>query len=134
MIESIPRVWRERKYKYRLIGSKCKRCGKIFYPPRKVCLKCGSRELEEVFLARRGKVLSYTVIRSPPTSFIPYKPYIVALIQLDDGTKIFSQLTDVEPEEVKTGMKVEAVFRKYKEQSESGIIEYGIKFIPVIEE
>jgi len=131
MVESIPRIWRERKYKYRLIGSKCSDCGKIFYPPRTVCLKCGSRNLVEVALARTGRVFSYTVIRSPPSEFTLYKPYIVALIELDDGARILSQLTDVEPEDVKIGMRVKAVFRRYKEQSESGVIEYGIKFTPL---
>lgn len=130
-VESVPRYWRERRYRYRLIGSECKECGKRYYPPRKVCLSCGSRELTEVKLVETGRVLSYTVIRVPPREFQEYAPYIIALIELDDGTKLLSQLTDVSPEEIRTGIRVIATFRKVKEQSEDGIIEYGIKFKPI---
>jgi len=72
------------------------------------------------------------VIRTPPRDFLEYSPFIVALIELEDGTRVLSQLTDVEPDEVSTGMAVEAVFRRYKEQGKEGIIEYGIKFRPLI--
>ena len=130
-IESIPRYWRERRYRYRLIGSECKICGKRYYPPRKVCLKCGSRELTEVQLAETGKVISYTVVRVPSKEFKGLEPYIVALIELDDGTRLIAQLTDVSPEEVRTGIRVTATFRKIRERSEDGIIEYGIKFKPI---
>ena len=129
---SVPRSWRERIVKYRLIGSKCSECGKTSYPPRNICPYCGSRRQEKVDLPRRGKVLSYTVIRTPPRDFLEYSPFIVALIELEDGTRVLSQLTDVEPDEVSTGMAVEAVFRRYKEQGKEGIIEYGIKFRPLI--
>ena len=128
---SVPRVWRERIPKYRLTGSKCGKCGKTSYPPRKICPYCGSREVEVVPLPRRGKVLSFTVVRVPPRDYVKYSPFIVALIELDDGTRILSQLTDIDCEEVKSGMIVEAVFRRYREQGEDGIIEYGIKFKPI---
>ncbi len=129
---SVPRVWRERVVKYRLLGSKCIKCGKTTYPPRKVCPYCGSTELEEVSLPKKGRVLSYTVIRAPPKSYLKYSPYVVALVELEDGTRVLAQLTDIEPNEVKSGMVVEAVFRRYREQGEDGIIEYGIKFRPPI--
>jgi len=82
-------------------------------------------------LPETGRVLSYTVIRYAPRGFERQVPYVVALIELDNGTKLISQLTDVKPEDVKCGMRVEAVFRKLREQGPSGIIEYGIKFRPL---
>ncbi len=58
---------------------------------------------------------------------------MVALVELDDGVRILSQMVDVEPEEVKVGMRVEATFRRIREDGGSGIIEYGYKFRPSIE-
>ncbi|MCD6408836.1 MAG: OB-fold domain-containing protein, partial [Candidatus Verstraetearchaeota archaeon] len=49
-----------------------------------------------------------------------------------DGSSILSQLTDCSPEEVEIGMPVEAVFRKVREDGETGIIMYGLKFRPVL--
>jgi len=129
---SVSRVWRERIKKYRLIGGYCVKCGKRFYPVRSFCPKCGSNKIKEIILPRKGRVISYTIIRTPPAEFKMYAPYIVAIVELEDGTRILAQLTDIPINEVKIGMQVEAVFRRYREQGEEGIIEYGIKFRPVL--
>jgi hypothetical protein len=47
--------------------------------------------------------------------------------------RVLSQLVDVEPVKVETGMRVEAAFRRVKVDGDSGIIEYGYKFRPIIE-
>ncbi|MCK4438533.1 OB-fold domain-containing protein, partial [Candidatus Bathyarchaeota archaeon] len=65
--------------------------------------------------------------------FEKYKPYVVALIELEDGMRLLSQVVDVDPEEVQKGMRVEAVFRRVKEDGKAGIIQYGYKFRPVVE-
>ncbi len=127
---SVPRVWRERGIKYRLIGGRCNSCGKVFYPYRRFCPRCGSEDIRKVELPRQGRVLYFTVIRTPPLGFEKYAPYVVAIVELADGARVIAQLTDVDLSAVKEGIEVEAVFRKYREQGEDGIIEYGIKFRP----
>ncbi len=128
---SVSRVWRERIVKYRLIGGLCKDCGKRFYPPRPACPACGSENVEQVKLPEEGRLLYFTVIRSPPRDFGP-QPYIVGIVELKDGTRIITQIVDAAPESLKPGLELEAVFRKYREQGPDGIIEYGIKFRPKI--
>lgn len=71
-------------------------------------------------------------MNNAPVGFEKYSPYYVALIELDDGVILLSQLVDVTSEDVITGMRVEAIFRRIKEDGSSGIIEYGYKFRPVI--
>lgn len=130
---SVPSYWREIKYRYRLIGGMCAGCGAIFFPRRTVCPQCGSRDLKEKKLRESGNIVSWTVIRNPPTGYEKYAPYVVALIELDDGVRVLSQVVDVEAEEMESGMRVEATFRRIKEDGSSGIIEYGYKFRPIIE-
>jgi uncharacterized OB-fold protein len=130
---SVPRYWRETKYRYRLIGEMCTECGKIIFPRGAVCINCGSTELEDMNLHRTGSIVSWTVVRNPPASYRKYSPFVVALVELDDGVRILSQIVDVEPDEVETGMRVETAFRRVKEDGPSGIIEYGFKFRPIIE-
>jgi uncharacterized OB-fold protein len=130
---SVPKYWRERRYRYRLIGEACSDCGTLVFPRRAVCPKCGSRRLEEQRLSETGSVVTWTVIRSPPKEYGQFTPYIVALVELDDGVRVLSQLVDVDVEAVEPGMRVEAAFRRVKEDGDSGIIEYGFKFRPVIE-
>ncbi len=59
-------------------------------------------------------------------------PYVLGVVELNDGTIITVQLTDVDPSNVTIGMSLEAVFRKVCEDGDSGIIEYAIKFRPVL--
>ena len=111
----------------------CTECGAIFFPRRVVCPRCGCKDLEECKLGERGAIVSWTIIRNPPRDYEKYAPYVVALIELDDGVRLLSQVVDIEPDEMKTGMRVEATFRRVKEDGTSGIIEYGYKFRPIIE-
>jgi hypothetical protein len=128
---SAPRYWRESKYRYRLIGSKCSKCGAVYFPRRSLCVKCGNRKLEECKLSEKGKLLSFTVIRDDaPSGFERQTPYIVGLVELENGIKILTQIVDVFPEDLEAGMPVEMVFRKVKEGGVDGIIEYGFKFRP----
>ena len=59
-------------------------------------------------------------------------PYIVALIDLEEGPRITAQLTDVASDEVEIGMPVEMVIRKISEEGERGLIVYGYKFRPPV--
>lgn len=131
---SVPRYWRESKYLYKLIGSKCKECGKIHFPHRSMCRYCHSHSVENHRLSERGKVLTYTVIRSAPEGYEKMIPYAVGLIELEDGIRILSQVVDCDPQEITIGMPVELTFRKVKEGGQEGIIEYGYKFKPVFEQ
>ncbi len=130
--QSVPAHWRELPARYRLEGGRCKDCGHKTLPEEGVCPVCGSRNIERVALPRRGRVINYSVIWNAPRGYEYYTPYVVALIELEDGTRVFSQLTDVHPEEVKEGMEVEMVIRKTRVSGESGLIAYSYKFRPVL--
>ncbi len=129
---SVPRYWRNEVPRYRLEGEECAQCGAKYFPARPVC-KCGLTEFNKYKLAERGEVVTWTVISNAPIGFEKYVPYVVALIELEDGCKLLSQVVDIDPDEVVSGLKVEAVFRKIKEDGKEGIIHYGYKFRPIIE-
>ena len=78
--------------------------------------------------------LYFCAISSDPVLAICLGPlgpsFVIAIIELEEGPRITSQVVDCEPEIVKPGMKVKSVFRKLGEDSESGILHYGTKFIP----
>ncbi len=126
----LPRFWRKIKQRYNLIATKCENCGTYYYPPRNLCPKCRRKsKMVEVRLSGKGEVLSYSVVHDVPENMKEQKPYVVALIKLDEGPVITSQLV-CEPREVRRGMKVKAAFRRCGEEGEAGIIYYCTKFIP----
>ncbi|WP_457751145.1 Zn-ribbon domain-containing OB-fold protein [Thermococcus sp.] len=125
----VSRHWRHFREKYRLIGGRCEN-GHLMFPKREVCPVCGSRNVEEYEFSGRGKVLSWTIVRNPPSCFEYYKPYPLALVQLEEGPVVLAQLTDVDFDEIDFGMEVEMVTRKVREFDEDGIILYTYKFRP----
>ncbi len=130
---AIPRFWREIPSRYNLYGSKCGSCGTLDFPPRSVCPQCGRRSvgrMERVKLKGKGTVVSYTVIHEAPAQYEMMKPYVLAIIQLEEGCRLTSQVIDVDPAQVKVGMQVESAFRKLGQEGEAGIIHYGYKFRP----
>jgi uncharacterized OB-fold protein len=120
--------WRNRKLYTRLIGSRCKKCGTEYYPPVKVCKKCGSTEIEEKEMPKTGTIVSFTKLTEPPVDFKDYAPIYLAMIRLDNGILVLGQLADAESEEIKIGARVMATIRKWTEDGQSGIIYYGYKF------
>ncbi|MCS7112196.1 MAG: Zn-ribbon domain-containing OB-fold protein [Ignisphaera sp.] len=126
------RVWREKGSRYRLEGSKCKKCNRVFYPPKPSCPYCSHSETEKIDLPKRGRVISWTVEYVVPEGYREYAPIIIGLIELEDGTKVLAPIVDVDVDKVYEGMHVEAVLRKIFEDGNEGIIIYGIKFSPTI--
>lgn len=129
---SVPRYWREIPERTRFEGAMCKKCGHTAYPPRGRCDKCGGEEFVSYKLPERGKLLSFSVVRNPPKGFEKLAPFLLGIVELEDGTRVTSQITDAGIKEVSIGMPMEAVFRKISEDGDAGIIQYALKFRPVI--
>lgn len=124
-------LWRKISARYNLTGNECKNCGANYFPPRIVCKKCGrDMKMVEKTFKGTGEVLSFTTIRVPPDTFKDKAPYIVGVIQLDEGPKVEGHIIEAE-KKVEIGTKVKAVFRKMYVDGEEGLIYYHYKFEPV---
>lgn len=132
---SIPMYSRSTAQRYRLVGLKCAKCGKINFPPKAVCKYCrDSSTFEDVQLSGKGKVYTFTIVAGPgaPPEFRDQAAvqgeYPVAVVELAEGPRISAQLIDCKPENVRIGMEVEATVRRI--YVEEGVIRYGFKFRP----
>jgi len=126
------RYWREIPQRYRYEGARCKGGGKVWFPPRLICAECGKKDFEQVTLADRGKVATFTVIHVGPDEFRDAIPYPIAVVELDDGVMIQCQVADCGPDDIEIGMPVRIEFRKIVEEGEAGILCYGYKAVPEI--
>jgi hypothetical protein len=132
--KSLASYWRKMPQWYRLEGVKCVTCGESYFPSRSLCPTCrreGRFEMEK--FSGKGKVYSYTVVHAPPQGFELHRPYLLAIIELDEGPKLTAQIVDCKKEDIKIGMPVEMTFRKIRDSTEGGIIHYGYKFKPKTE-
>ena len=121
--------WRIRDRYYRLIGSKCEDCGDEFFPPVYRCKGCGSEHIKDKEMPKTGKILTYTILHEPLPGFEAQTPLYLAVVGLDNGTKILTQIVDSPDGSVKTGAKVRGTIRRAMVDGESGQIVYGYKFI-----
>lgn len=83
-------------------------------------------------LSGHGEVYTFSTMYNVPKGFEDQAPYTVAIIRLDEGPMVTAQLTDVNQDQVKIGMRVEMVTRKIKEEEPEGQIIYGYKFRPIL--
>jgi len=92
-----------------LVAQRCGDCGELAHPPRPMCPRCHSLRREIARLSGRGEVYSWIVPRHPaPIGFA--EPPVVALIQLDEGIRLVSNLIGVATDQVRNGMRVTVEF------------------------
>src|SRR4051812_18337240 len=85
----------------RLELSRCGACANVFHYPRPLCPRCGSWDVEKITSSGRGKVYSFTVVhRAPTPAFRPDAPYVLALVDTEEGARLFTSVRDVDPEAV----------------------------------
>ncbi|MFT6582647.1 MAG: putative OB-fold protein [Alphaproteobacteria bacterium] len=99
----------------KLMLPKCEDCGKAFFYPRIACPHCHSRNVGWTQASGKGKLYSFEIAyRSLNPAFKIEPPYVLAMIELEEGPRIMSNLINIEatPEAVKIDMPVEVVFEK----------------------
>jgi uncharacterized OB-fold protein len=75
------------------------------------CTECGSQALEWVVACGRGTVYSYTVARRPThPAFAERVPYVIAIVELDEGPRVTTNVVDCDPDAVRIGLPVELTF------------------------
>ena len=129
---SVPRFWRELDSRYNLVGSYCKITKTYHYPKLSFNPDAGRDSIGNMVdyqFNGTGTVVSSTVVHQAQSGYEMFGPYCMAIIELEEGPRLTSQVVDCDTDIVKPGMKVKSVFRKLGEDSESGILHYGTKFI-----
>ncbi len=150
---TVARFWREQPNRYNLLGTRCGNCGQAFFPPREICIDCHRKsigKMENIKMSGNGKVISFSVVHEATDNFKTQIPYVIAIIELDEGTRITGQIVNANCEShghtssqigdnkiskvctrvknIDIGSRVSMVFRKISEDGKSGIIHYGYKF------
>jgi uncharacterized protein len=93
-----------------LLIQRCSSCGRLRHPPRTMCGACNSLEWDTVRASGRGEVYSYVVHHHPPVPGFDL-PYVVALVALEEGPRVVSNVVGIAPEDVRIGLPVEVDFQ-----------------------
>jgi uncharacterized OB-fold protein len=111
-----------------LIGSKCAGCGEVAFPKQGSCPNCTGTVTDEILLARRGTLWTWTIQHFPPPS-PPYigdpesfVPFGVGYIELPEGVRVEARLTESDPSKLEIGMPMELVIEKFVDDDERGAL------------
>ncbi len=95
----------------KVLLSQCNECGHVMFYPRATCTRCLSSDLGWTPSSGLGEVYAFTVChRAPDAVFRADVPYVIALIDLAEGPRMMSNVTDCDPESVRIGLPVQAWF------------------------
>ena len=97
----------------------CRDCGKAFFYPRIACPHCHSRDVGWMQASGKGKLYSFQIAyRALNPAFKIAPPYILAMVELEEGPRLMSNLINIEadPEGIKCDMEVEVVFEKQTDE------------------
>lgn len=95
----------------------CADCGTIIAPPSGSCYGCGSSIMNWAEVSGKGKLVSFTVIHIAPDAFAEEAPYIIAIVELEEGTRVSARLLGfdpLKPEEIVLGIPVILDYEKGK--------------------
>jgi len=88
----------------KMTGTRCRKCGRAFFPPRADCYRCLTSDMEWFEISGPGKLISFSTLFYAPTGFEDDLPYTIALVQFGD-VKIFGRISkEMKEEELKIGM------------------------------
>jgi len=97
---------------HRLLIQRCAGCGALRHPPRPMCPRCHSLEWDVIESSGLGTVYSCVIPHHPPLPWFP-DPFVVALVDLDEGTRLVTNVVGIEPEAVAVGMRVRVRFEHF---------------------
>lgn len=98
----------------KLLIQRCSSCETLRHPPGPMCPQCQSLQWDTLQSAGKGEVYSYVVMHHPVIPPFEY-PNPVALVALDEGTRLIAQLCGINSEDVSIGMRVELAITEVEE-------------------
>jgi uncharacterized protein len=73
-------------------GTRCKNCGRLYFPPRADCLDCRKSEVEWVPIEGKAKLVTFTEVYFGPPAFEQSTPYVLGLAEFDNGLRVFAPI------------------------------------------
>ena len=105
-------------HKGKLMGTQCNKCNEKYFPPRADCIKCMSDDVKWIEYSGKGTLLSYTKIIAAPKGFEDMAPYIIGVVDLEEGGRLLSWIKDIPDDEIKIGMSVKVTPSIFEEIEE----------------
>ncbi|MEJ2037617.1 MAG: Zn-ribbon domain-containing OB-fold protein [Desulfosarcinaceae bacterium] len=98
--------------KGKVMGTRCKACGQVFFPPRADCCQCFASDMEWFEVTGSGTLATYTHLAYAPVGFEQDLPYSLAVLDYGDY-RVFGRLAaDVDMDSLRVGQKMQTVINQ----------------------
>ena len=96
----------------KVMGTRCKSCGQVFFPPRADCCRCLSSDMDWFEVKGKGRLVSFSQLKYAPSGFEGDLPYSIAVLDYGEY-KVFGRIADdISEEEIKLGMEMETTVNR----------------------
>ena len=100
----------------KVLFQQCRVCGTNWHPPMPICPKCHSTEIDWLAAGGGGTVYTYTIVHhATHPAFADNVPYVVAVVELDEGPRVVTNIKNCRVEDVRGGMRVSIYFEEAAE-------------------
>lgn len=97
----------------RLLLRRCDACGAVSHPPRPLCVACWSDAVSWVTAKGSGRIVSATIVHQPPSpAYAAEVPYVLAIVDLEEGPRMMANIVGCKPGDVRIGAKVRVTFEE----------------------
>ena len=128
MNETLSKPFWEATKRHELVMPRCRTCSKIFFYPREQCPNCYSSDLDWTQVSGKGRLYTFTVVhQTAHPAFQPDAPHIYAIVQLNEGPRMPSNLVDCEFEDARIDMPVEGRLRRRLRRLHAGKVQARLK-------
>lgn len=101
----------------RFIIQRCSACNEAVFYPRPACPQCGAESLAWEDASGKATIYSYTVVEAyPPSAFADEVPFVIAIVQLDEGPRMMTNIVGADPDSVHCDMRVAVDFQAISDE------------------
>ena len=100
---------------------RCDQCAHVYFPPRPFCPACAARKVSWFKASGKAKLYSYVIHHRPAPGFTP--PYSIAVVQLEEGPRMMTNIVGCDPEDVRIGMPVRVRFEAVSDDASVPLFE-----------
>ncbi|WP_343078474.1 Zn-ribbon domain-containing OB-fold protein [Pyrobaculum sp.] len=127
-IDSVPLIYKhkipiQKTYKFweglkegKIFATRCKKCGRIYFPPQADCSDDFSSDMEWVELPKFGVLEAFTKVYARPQGFDDVDPYVIGIATLENGVRVMGWVDPPDEKCVKVGNRVELTIRVIKDR------------------
>jgi uncharacterized OB-fold protein len=112
-----------------LIGGRCRTCRRVCFPRQDICPYCSLEPVDGIELSRSGALWAWTAVTAPPPGYAGPVPYGFGVVELPEGVRVITRLTESDPAKLELGQTMELVLEALTEDEGKRVLTYA--FAPV---